>query len=62
MENNDVIYYGRTMRNIAGMIIFISYLRNTFDRKHGFHPTFIDDHICELDQMKTHVKYLLHVH
>ena len=62
MDNNDVICYLRTLRNIVGAISFLSYFRNKFDRKHGFHPAFVDDHIRELDQTNIHVKYLLHVH
>lgn len=62
MYNNDVIYYSRTVHNIAGVISFLSYLWKNFDRKHGFHPSFIDEHLRVLDEMKTHVKYLLHVH
>jgi len=62
MDNNDVIYYSRTMHNIVGVISFLSYLRNNFVRKHEFHPAFIYDHIHVLDELKTHVKYLLHVH
>ena len=62
MDNNDVIDYSKTVHNIDGAISFLSYLRNKFDRKHGFHPTFIDEHLHVLDETKTHVKYLLDVH
>lgn len=56
MDNNDVIYYSIIVHNIVGAISFLCYLQNKFDREHGFHPSFIDDHICVLDETKTHVK------
>lgn len=56
MDNNDVIYYARTVHNIAGVISSLSYLRNNFDRKHVFHIYFIDENPYVLDQMKTNLK------
>ena len=62
MNNNDGIYYKQAVANISRLINFISYLWNKLNRKHGFHPTFIDEHLRVLDEMKMNVKYLLHVH
>ena len=62
MDNNDGIYYNQAVANISRLISLVSYIRNNLDRKHGFHPTFIDEHLRVLDEMKMNVKYLLHVH
>ena len=41
MDNNDGIYYNQAVENISRLVIFLSYLNNKLDRKHGFHPSFI---------------------
>ena len=61
MDSNDGIYYNQVVENISREISSLSHLWNKFDRKHGFHPAFIDEHLCVLDEMKMNVKYLLHV-
>lgn len=62
MENNDVFYYASRVHVIAQAINFLVYIQKRLDRKLGFHHGFVDEHIHVLDEIKSYVKYLFHVH
>jgi len=62
MENNDVFYYASMVHVISQVIIFPVYIQKRLDRKLGFHCGFADEHIHVLDEIKSYIKYLLHVH
>ena len=62
MENNVFLYYTSTVCVIAKVIHFLAYSWKRIDRKLLFHLIFVDEHCRILDEMKSDVKYLLHVH
>ena len=62
MDNHDGIYYIKMTKSIVATISFASYICKRLNKKHGFHPCFIDEHICVSDVMKSYVEILYHLH
>lgn len=56
MVNNDGLYYILVIKSIAKTIIFVTFFRARFDRRHGFHLDFFDEHIHVLTRMKSDVE------
>lgn len=61
MENNDGLYYIKAIKSIAETISFVTFICERFDRRHGIHPDFVDEHIRVLNGMKSDVETLYHL-
>lgn len=62
MENNNGNYYIREINSIAKNISFVTFIHARFDRRHGFHLDFVNEHLCVLSGMKSNVQTLYHLH
>lgn len=62
MENNDGHYYMKKINSIMKTIGFVTFICTRFDRRNGFHPDFVNEHIHDSSRMKLDVQNLYHFH